>query len=64
MYRFEFLFQIKNPLNQKPGLRFSTVPYSYTEVTLQKHYPQVANYMRQFKKYSSSEEGIGAVKSE
>lgn len=56
------LFQIQNPLSQKPGLRFCTVPYSYTEVTLQKHYPQVSNYMRAFNKYNTTEEAIAAVK--
>lgn len=59
-----FIFpQISNPLSQKPSLRFGTVPFSHTQVTLQKHYPMTADHMKIYtKRYNTTEKAVKAVK--
>ncbi|CAB4054148.1 GRIN2B [Lepeophtheirus salmonis] len=54
--------RISNPLSQKPALKFGTLPYSYSQVTLQKHYSSMFSYMRPFNRYNNTEEAIRAVK--
>lgn len=56
------LYQISNPLSQKPGLRFCTIPYSYTEATLQQHHPEVFSYTKRFSYYNTTANAIKAVK--
>ena len=55
-------FQIANPYSQKPSLKFCTVPYSYTQVTLKKNFPGMYNYMKQFNTRNTTSEAIKAVK--
>eukprot|EP00094_Tigriopus_californicus_P005832 TCALIF_05620-PA protein Name:"Similar to Grin2b Glutamate receptor ionotropic, NMDA 2B (Mus musculus)" AED:0.15 eAED:0.15 QI:141/0.85/0.73/1/1/1/15/0/1075 len=55
--------RISNPLSQKPMLKYSTIPYSYSEVTLQNHHPTVFNYMKHFNVvYNTTKKAIKAVK--
>lgn len=50
------------PYSQKPSLRFATVPYSYTHVTLQKYFPTTFNYMKKYSIYNDTSRAIKAVK--
>ena len=57
------ILQIANPLSQKPTLKFGTIPFSYTQVTLQKHYPSTAAHMKMYtKKYNTTDKAVKAVK--
>ena len=53
--------QLSNPLSTKPPLRFGTVPWTYTEGALRKHFPQMHEYMRPFNA-DRVEDGIAKVK--
>ena len=45
----------------KPPLKFGTVPWTYTEGALRKHFPQMHEYMRPFNA-DRVEDGIAKVK--
>ena len=55
------MFQLSNPHSMKPPLKFGTVPWTYTENALQKHYPDMHLHMKQFNK-ADVVDGINAVK--
>ncbi len=48
-------------MSTKPPLRFGTVPYTYTSGALQKHFPNMHQYMKQFN-VKDVQEGIAKVK--
>ena len=50
------------PYSQKPSLKFATVPFSYTQVTLQKYFPETFNYMKKYSIYNDTTQAIKAVK--
>eukprot|EP00095_Tigriopus_kingsejongensis_P011717 maker-scaffold452_size166894-snap-gene-0.47 protein:Tk11717 transcript:maker-scaffold452_size166894-snap-gene-0.47-mRNA-1 annotation:"Glutamate" len=55
--------RISNPHSQKPMLKFSTIPYSYSDVTLQLHHPTMHNHMRRFNYvYNTTKKAIKGVK--
>ena len=56
------LLQISNPLGAKPGLRFCTLPHSYSEATMRRHSPTIHEYMNKFNKYNVTQDAIAAVK--
>ena len=56
-----FLFQLSNPLSVKPPLRFGTIPYTYTEDALRKHFPLMHEHMRQHN-VQSVWDGISKIK--
>ena len=60
-YLFSLFLQLSNPLSTKPPLRFGTVPWTYTEGALRKHFPQMHEYMRPFNA-DRVEDGIAKVK--
>lgn len=64
IFCFFSLFQISNPTSHKPALKFATIPYSYTQMTLQKYFPEMYNHMKKFNRYTTTEEAIKAVKDE
>ena len=51
-----------NPTSTKPALRFATLPYSHSYVTLAHHHGEVLTYMRRHNKYGSAAEAIRALK--
>ena len=55
------MLQLSNPHSMKPPLKFGTVPWTYTENALQKHYPDMHLHMKQFNK-ADVVDGINAVK--
>ena len=58
----DFFLQISNPLGAKPGLRFCTLPHSYSEATMRSHYPTIQGYMTKFNRYNVTQDAIAAVK--
>lgn len=54
--------QISNPLGAKPGLRFCTLPHSYSEATMRSHYPTIHKYIKKFNMYNVTQDAIAAVK--
>ena len=55
-------FQISNPTSHKPSLKFGTIPYSYTQMTLQKYFPEMYSYMKKYNKYNNTASAVKAVK--
>ena len=44
-------------------LKFSTIPYSYSEVTLQKYHSEMFSYIKQYnEEYNTTAKAIKAVK--
>ena len=60
--KYIVFLQISNPLGAKPGLRFCTLPHSYSEATMRRHYPTIHEYMNKFNKYNVTQDAIAAVK--
>ena len=57
------ILQISAPFGTKPGLRFCTVPHSYSEVTLRNHKPAIHDYVKRFNsKCNVTQDAIAAVK--
>jgi hypothetical protein len=54
--------RISNPMSHQPPLRFSTLPFSYSSVTLKSYHPEVHNHMLLYQNYTLSTEAIRAVK--
>ena len=48
-------------MSVKPPLRFGTVPWTYTEGALRKHFPIMYDHMKQYN-VKTVEEGISKVK--
>jgi len=53
--------RLSNPLSLKPPLKFGTVPWTYTENALRKHFPNMAVHMNSYQMPNVSE-GALAVK--
>ena len=56
------LIKMTNPMSLKPPLKFGTVPWTYTENAVKKHFPNMHLYMKEFMKMNVTE-GVNAVKS-
>ncbi len=48
-------------MSLKPPLRFGTVPFTYTEAAVRKHFPHTYSHMRQYN-VDSVKDGIAKVK--
>ena len=57
-----FPLQISNPTSHKPPLKFGTMPYSYTQMTLQKYFPEMYSYMKKYNKFNTTAKAVKAVK--
>ncbi|XP_023326378.1 glutamate receptor ionotropic, NMDA 2B isoform X2 [Eurytemora carolleeae] len=53
--------RLTNPQSMKPPLRFGTVPWTYTENAIRRHFPNMHMYMKAFNKENVME-GVEAVK--
>jgi len=53
--------KLSNPQSMKPPLRFGTVPWTYTENAISKHFPDMHLYMKQYNK-PNVVDGVNAVK--
>lgn len=53
--------RLANPMSMKPPLRYGTVPWTYTEDAMMKHFPNMHSYMKPFN-VKTVEEGIAKVK--
>ena len=57
-----FPLQISNPTSHKPPLKFGTMPYSYTQMTLQKYFPEMYSYMKKYNRFNTTAKAVKAVK--
>ena len=53
--------QLSNPQSLKPPLKFGTVPWTYTDNALRKHYPSMHLHMKQYNE-RDVREGVNSVK--
>ena len=54
--------KVANPTSYKPSLKFGTIPYSYTQMTLQKYFPEMYNHMKKYNGYNTTSKAVKAVK--
>ena len=55
------IVQLSNPQSLKPPLKFGTVPWTYTDNALRKHYPSMHLHMKQYNE-RDVREGVNSVK--
>jgi glutamate receptor ionotropic, NMDA 2B len=53
-------FQLSKPFSHRPSYKFGTIPWSHTDSTLKRYFPDMHAYMRKYNKTSVSG-GIEAV---
>ena len=54
--------KISNPQSHKPTLKFGTIPYSYTHMTIQKYSPETFGHMKKYSHYNTTDQAVKAVK--
>ncbi|XP_071745795.1 glutamate receptor ionotropic, NMDA 2D isoform X2 [Lepeophtheirus salmonis] len=53
--------RLSNPMSVKPPIKFGTVPHTYTEQALKKHFPEMYEHMKPYNKPNVID-GVSAVK--
>ena len=61
LHRLLSSYQLSNPQSLKPPLKFGTVPWTYTDNALRKHYPSMHLHMKQYNE-RDVREGVNSVK--
>jgi len=54
--------RISNPWSVQPPMKFTTLPFSYSAVTLKNYHQEVHRHLLRYQNYSNSREAIVAVK--
>ena len=61
MCKIPWIFQLSNPQSMKPALKFGTVPWTYSDNALRKHFPNMHLHMKQYNEQNVVD-GVNAVK--
>ena len=59
--KIPWIFQLSNPQSMKPPLKFGTVPWTYSDNALRKHFPNMHLHMKQYNEQNVVD-GVNAVK--